>query len=119
MRFWFLGLLPVLLPGCDDDEGRAALIKRMGDAADGIPVVAMGRILEPAQGEALLADGVAELVGLGRTMVTDAAWALKSMQGRDNDIRKCVSCNNCWGVINDGIDSFCRSQDGIARRNAG
>lgn len=83
------------------------LIKRLRDAADGIPVVAVGRILEPAQGEALLADGVAELVGLGRTMVTDAAWALKSMQGRDNDIRKCVSCNNCWGAINEGQPLQC------------
>ena len=37
---------------------------------------------------------------LGRTLVTDAAWGIKSKQNRDNDIRKCVSCNNCWGVIN-------------------
>ena len=77
------------------------LIKRLRDAADGIPVCAVGRVLEPAQGEALLADGTAELVGLGRTLVTDAAWGIKSAQGRDNDIRKCVSCNNCWGAINE------------------
>lgn len=77
------------------------LIKRMRDAAEGIPVCAVGRVLEPAQAEALLADGTAELVGLGRTLVTDAAWGNKSAQGRDNDIRKCVSCNNCWGVINE------------------
>ena len=77
------------------------LIKRLRGAAGGIPVCAVGRVLEPAQGEALLADETAELVGLGRTLVTDAAWGTKSAQGRDNDIRKCVSCNNCWGAINE------------------
>jgi 2,4-dienoyl-CoA reductase-like NADH-dependent reductase (Old Yellow Enzyme family)/thioredoxin reductase len=76
------------------------LTKRMTQAADGVVTACVGRILEPIQGEALLRDGVADLVMLGRTMVTDAAWGLKAAQNRDNDIRKCVSCNNCWGVIN-------------------
>lgn len=76
------------------------LIKRLHDASDGIPTGAVARILEPIQGEALLRDEISELVMLGRTLVTDAAWGLKAAQNRDNDIRKCVSCNNCWGVIN-------------------
>ncbi len=76
------------------------LIKRLSAAAEGIPTGAVGRILEPIQGEALLRDNVADLVMLGRTLVTDAAWGLKAAQNRDNDIRKCVSCNNCWGVVN-------------------
>lgn len=76
------------------------LIKRLHDAANGIPCGAVGRILEPAQGEALLRDGIGELVMMSRTLLTDPAWGLKAAQNRDNDIRKCVSCNNCWGVIN-------------------
>jgi 2,4-dienoyl-CoA reductase-like NADH-dependent reductase (Old Yellow Enzyme family)/thioredoxin reductase len=76
------------------------LIKRLNEAAGDIPVVAVGRILEPVQGETLIAEGVAELVGLARTLVADPAWGLKAAQNRDNDIRKCVSCNNCWGQIN-------------------
>lgn len=76
------------------------LIKRLRDASEGIPTGAVGRILEPIQGEALLRDEVAELVMLGRTLVTDAAWGLKAAQNCDNDIRKCVSCNNCWGAVN-------------------
>lgn len=76
------------------------MIQRLKQHTNGIPVGAVGRILEPVQGESLLRDGVGDLVFLGRTLVTDAAWGLKAMQNRDNDIRKCVSCNNCWGVIN-------------------
>jgi 2,4-dienoyl-CoA reductase-like NADH-dependent reductase (Old Yellow Enzyme family)/thioredoxin reductase len=76
------------------------LIKRLRDAAKGVPCGAVGRILEPAQGEALLRDQVGELVMMSRTLLTDPAWGLKAAQNRDNDIRKCVSCNNCWGVIN-------------------
>ncbi len=83
------------------------LIQRLRNASNGIPVIAVGRILEPVQGETLLADGVAELVGLGRTLVTDAAWGLKAQQNRDNDIRKCVSCNSCWGVINEDKPLMC------------
>ena len=50
------------------------LIKRLKQSANGTPVAAVGRILEPVQAETLLSDGVAELVMLGRTLVTDAAW---------------------------------------------
>ncbi len=83
------------------------LIKRLHDASDGIPTGAVGRILEPIQGESLLRDGIGELVMLGRTLVTDPAWGLKAAQNRDNDIRKCVSCNNCWGVINQELPLQC------------
>jgi len=83
------------------------LIKRLHDASDGIPTGAVARILEPIQGEALLRDKISELVMLGRTLVTDAAWGIKAAQNRDNDIRKCVSCNNCWGVINQELPLQC------------
>lgn len=76
------------------------ITKSLKSKTGGIPVAAVGKILEPVQAETLIADGTAELVMLGRTLVTDAAWGLKAYQNRDNDIRKCVSCNNCWGVIN-------------------
>ena len=63
------------------------LIKRLKNSTNGVPVAAVGRILEPVQAETLISDGVAELVMLGRTLVTDAAWGLKSLQNRDNDIK--------------------------------
>ncbi|MDC0074957.1 NAD-binding protein [Alphaproteobacteria bacterium] len=76
------------------------LIKSLRGHTKNIPAAAVGRILEPVQAETLISDGTAELVMLGRALVTDPAWGNKAYQNRDNDIRKCVSCNNCWGVIN-------------------
>jgi dimethylglycine catabolism A len=62
----------------------------------GVPLMALGRITDPAEADALIAGGEAEFVQLGRALVTDPAWPLKAAQGRAHDIRYCVSCNNCW-----------------------
>lgn len=66
---------------------------------NGVPLMALGRIADPAQASALLASGEAELVGLGRTLVADPAWPLKAAGGRAHDIRYCLSCNTCWESI--------------------
>jgi dimethylglycine catabolism A len=85
----------------DDHEPRAAympLFRRLRKAVHGLPLIALGRITDPAEADAILASGDAELVALGRALVTDPAWPLKAAQGRAHDIRYCVSCNNCWYV---------------------
>ena len=63
------------------------------------PVMAVGLITDPAEAEGLLAQDKADLVALGRPLVTDAAWLAKAADGRAGDIRYCVSCNSCWGTI--------------------
>lgn len=65
----------------------------------GVPLVALGRITDPAEAEGLLAAGEAELIGLGRALVADPAWPLKAARGRTNEIRYCISCNTCWDTI--------------------
>lgn len=64
-----------------------------------IPVIALGRVTDPAEAEGILARGDAELVGVGRPIVTDPAWPAKAAAGRARDIRYCVSGNNCWETI--------------------
>ncbi|MEW6440141.1 MAG: FAD-dependent oxidoreductase [bacterium] len=69
-----------------------------------IPVIAVGVIRTPAVAEAILRDGKADFVAVGRTLIADPHWALKAQEGRDEDIRKCISCNiGCLGghVFND------------------
>ncbi len=63
-----------------------------------IPLMILGRITDPAEADKLIAQNEAQLVGLGRALVTDPAWPLKARQGRAHNIRYCVSCNNCWFV---------------------
>ena len=72
------------------------LMRELRASVNGVPVVALGRITDPAEADAILARGDAELVAMGRTLVCDPAWALKAEQNRAHDIRYCVSCNSCW-----------------------
>ena len=72
------------------------LFRQLRNAVNGVPLMALGRITDPAEADALIAGGEAECVQLGRALVTDPAWPLKAARGRAHDIRYCVSCNNCW-----------------------
>jgi 2,4-dienoyl-CoA reductase-like NADH-dependent reductase (Old Yellow Enzyme family) len=72
------------------------LIRELRKAACGVPVAALGRITDPAEADNIIARGDAELVALGRPLVTDPAWLNKAARGRAHDIRYCVSCNMCW-----------------------
>lgn len=58
-----------------------------------IPVVAFGR-LTPTAGEALLAAGEADLIGMARQLIADPETANKLMAGRGDLVRICVACND-------------------------
>ena len=75
------------------------LTRELRRAIPGVPVAAVGRITDPAEADALLQRGDAELVALGRALVTDPAWLLKAQAGRAHEIRHCVACNTCWDRI--------------------
>ncbi|MSQ63430.1 MAG: FAD-binding protein [Betaproteobacteria bacterium] len=75
------------------------LIAGLRAAAPGVPLIALGRITDPAEAEAILSSGEAELVGIGRALVADPAWLVKAESGRAHDIRYCLSCNTCWDTI--------------------
>ncbi len=74
-------------------------LRALRPALAGVPLVAMGRITDPAEAEAILQAGDAELIGLGRALVADPAFLLKAASNRAHDIRYCLSCNTCWGQI--------------------
>jgi 2,4-dienoyl-CoA reductase-like NADH-dependent reductase (Old Yellow Enzyme family) len=72
------------------------LMRELRASVNGVPVVALGRITDPAEADAIVARGDAELIALGRTLVCDPAWPAKAARNRAHDIRYCVSCNSCW-----------------------
>lgn len=73
-----------------------ALMRSLRPHVGAVPMMALGRITDPAEAEGILANGEAELVGLGRALIADAAWPTKAAGGRARDIRYCVSGNTCW-----------------------
>jgi len=58
-----------------------------------IPVITVGVIRSPETAESILAEGKADFVALGRTLIADPEWPFKAMEGRTEDIRKCITCN--------------------------
>jgi hypothetical protein len=83
-------------------------------AIPGVPVMAVGLITDPAQAEGILAQDRADLVALGRPLVTDAAWLAKAAAGREREIRYCVSCNSCWGTIAEHRPLACDNNPRVA-----
>ena len=62
------------------------------------PCISMGNIRDPKVAERILADGDADLIGMGRGLIADPAWVTKVATGHECDLRKCISCNvGCAG----------------------
>ena len=66
------------------------------------PVLLVGRISTPEVAEMLLEKGDADAICLARQLFTDPDWAVKAMEGRSEDIRKCVAANFCWKSVSRG-----------------
>lgn len=82
-------------------------IRNLRQHAPALATGALGYITDPNEGENALTDGTADLVFLGRPLITDPAFGNKARQGREADIRYCVSCNTCWRTIIEGSRLEC------------
>jgi len=58
-----------------------------------IPVIASGSITTPEYAEEIIASGQGDYVGLGRPLWADQYWTQKAIEGRPEDIRPCIRCN--------------------------
>ncbi|MBU6378253.1 MAG: FAD-dependent oxidoreductase [Gammaproteobacteria bacterium] len=68
-------------------------------AAVKVPVVGVGRIVEPEEAEGYLASGACDYVALARALIADPQWALKAKRGDARTIRPCVGANWCMTAI--------------------
>lgn len=64
-----------------------------------IPVICVGRINGPVLAEEILREGKADLVCMGRALLADPELPKKAMEGRLEEIRRCVGCNTCINSI--------------------
>jgi 2,4-dienoyl-CoA reductase-like NADH-dependent reductase (Old Yellow Enzyme family)/thioredoxin reductase len=65
-----------------------------------IPVLVAGRINDPVLANAILEDGKADLIGVGRGLIADPWFPQKALDGKIDEIRKCIACNYCQGKRN-------------------
>lgn len=69
----------------------AEAVKRVVD----VPVMVVGRFLDPEFAEQALQEGRADMIVMGRPLLADPALPNKVRDGRLQDIRRCISCQNC------------------------
>ncbi|HPV39634.1 MAG TPA: FAD-dependent oxidoreductase [Spirochaetota bacterium] len=85
------GLLTIA--ASDTPEGfnlfRAREIKQAVKA----PVIGVGRIIDPRMADEAIARGDADLISMGRQLLADPEVLVKAREGRWDDIRWCLGCN--------------------------
>ncbi len=57
--------------------------------------------------EQILVEGSADIVALGRTLIADPDFCNKVIEGRLEDIRQCLTCQNCFDSLAQGRSIRC------------
>jgi len=70
--------------------------------AVGIPVIGVGRLDRPEVMRSAVSTGNADMAAVARSLIADPAYAVKTLQNRDSDIRPCVACNFCLLRLHQG-----------------
>ena len=97
-----------IVPPMGLDHGYTAPLAAAVRAATRKPVIVTGRINQPQIAEQILMRGDADLCGMTRAMICDAEFANKSRNGRFEEIRACIGCNQaCIGRANKSLGISC------------
>ena len=73
-----------------------------------VPVFVAGRINQPQEAEAVIAGGAADVCGMTRALICDPDMPEKAEDGRTDDIRACIACNQaCIGHFHRGVPISC------------
>jgi dimethylglycine catabolism A len=80
-----------------------------------VPVIAVGRLGDPATATEAVASGSTDFVALGRTLIAEPQWVEKLARGEP--IRRCLACNTCINEMRGGARIGC-VVNGAAGREA-
>ncbi len=89
--------------------------RRIKQAVGDLVVVQSTRIQMPDQAEDIIASGDGDMVGLCRALLVDPEWPRKARTGREQEIRRCIACNQCWDWIT-GPDPVACATNPVAGR---
>lgn len=75
-----------------------AMSRAIKDVVENAVVTAESHIRTPENADGVIGSGDADLVSIVRGQIADPHLANKTLDGRPEDIRGCISCNQmCWG----------------------
>jgi 2,4-dienoyl-CoA reductase-like NADH-dependent reductase (Old Yellow Enzyme family) len=81
-----------------------------------VPVIAVGRLGDPALAQDAVARGKADFIALGRTLVADPDWVEKVARGEP--VRRCLACNTCINEMRGGARIGCVVNGAAGRETA-
>ncbi len=81
-----------------------------------VPVIAVGRLGNPAIARAAVESGKADFIALGRSLIADPQWVKKV--GRDEPVRRCLACNTCINEMRGGARIGCVVNGAAGRETA-
>jgi len=86
----------------------AAVRKTLHDDGHRFPVMAVCRFRTLHEAEAALRAGHADMVGMARAHIAEPAIVKKTIEGRQDEIRPCINCNQgCAGMLEKNISIRC------------
>jgi 2,4-dienoyl-CoA reductase-like NADH-dependent reductase (Old Yellow Enzyme family)/thioredoxin reductase len=80
-----------------------------------IPVAANGDLRHPEFIDKGIKDGKYDVAAIGRGLLADPHWVKKVIDGREDDIRHCISCMCCFNFNNLRGESCCSFNPYAAR----
>ena len=72
-----------------------------------VPVIAVGKLGDPAVCGRVVEEGLVDLVAIGRQMIADPLSAEKILSGRGSEIVPCRECRSCFASIGKGQPMVC------------
>jgi 2,4-dienoyl-CoA reductase-like NADH-dependent reductase (Old Yellow Enzyme family) len=78
-----------------------------------VPVVAVGKLDDPALSSKAIASGACDMIALGRQFLCDPYWALKVMEGREDEIVHCDYCAVCHHALTKGKEIICAQNSNL------
>ncbi len=81
-----------------------------------LPVFCTNRINDPHLAEKILEEGHADMIGMVRALICDPELPVKARQGRINDIRHCIACNQgCIARMGLGYELGCIQNPAVGK----
>ena len=81
-----------------EDGWRSYMAKAVKEKFADKVIMTTGNIRNPKVAEQILEEGRADLIGMGRGLIADPNWVNKVQAGKEETLRKCISCNiGCAG----------------------
>ena len=105
----------IVLPPMRDPDGTFLELAAQVKKSVSVPVIAVGRLGDPALAAQAVATGKTDFVALGRTLIAEPQWVEKLR--RDEPIRRCLACNTCINEMRGGARIGC-VVNGAAGREA-